>query len=215
MKKKMSTEAKEFWLVAGILLGLFLIIGIWFLHACRILPYTQRWFISYNSFDKKTDGVAARYPKELPSSAEKVKYFYYTGWLDTKTGISFTLSEEEYQEQKETYLSLYTALEEEHKTNHQEYLDSCLAKYGYIPDWAADEVMYVFDENVTSDFLEEEGLEYLEKIFHDTVDNYTILAYIGVVDGGERCTLEGVFCNDETNEIVIFGFTDVFRKRKQ
>ncbi len=191
MKKKMGEEEKEFLLVIGILFGIFLIICIWALYVFGILPYTQRWFLSYDSFHKKTDCVVAPYPKELPSSAEDIKYYYYTGWLDTKTGISFTVSDEDYQKLKDENTAFYM----DRKENSQ--------------------VEYVFEGNVTSDFLEEEGLEYLKKVFHDTAENYTILAYHGDDDGGEYCPLEGVFYNDETNEVVMFGFTDIFRKRKE
>lgn len=210
MKKKinkMSKSEKGVLLAAGIIVFVFLVSGVWFLRACGILPYTQRWFISYNVFYQRADRVAAPYPGELPASAGDIKYFYYTGWLDKKTGISFTVNDEDYQKIKEEYLSSYKTKEDD----NQKSLD----KYGRNLDRAADGGMYVFDERLTSDFLEEEGLEYLEKVFHDAADNYIILAYIGDAEGGERCNLEGVFCNDEKNEVVMFGYTDVFRKSRK
>lgn len=74
------------------------------------------------------------------------------------------------------------------------------------------DAVYVFDGKVTSDLLEKEELGYLKQIFRDPAENYTIPAFRGDNIGGQRCIVEGVFCNDETNEIVIFGFMDVFRK---
>ncbi len=35
---------------------------IWLLYVLQILPYTQKWFTSYDSFNEKTDGVLAPYP---------------------------------------------------------------------------------------------------------------------------------------------------------
>ncbi len=179
----------------------------------KIFPWTWRWFICYGFFYQTTGTVAGHYPEKLPSSAENVSYYYYTGMFDTKTAVSFILDGEEYEDQKKRYLLLYTADEEE---NHQEYLEEWLSEYGEIPDWAEKwESDYVFDKKLTSDFLEEEELEYLEKVFHESADRYTILAYKGDAEGGERCYLEGVFCNDETNEVVMFGFTDMFRKSRK
>ncbi len=182
----------------------------------EILPWTWRWYISYGSFYQAADKIVGHYPKKLPSSVENVSYYYYTGMFDTKTAVSFILDEEQYKEQKEQYLLLYTADEEEHQKDRQEYLEECQSEYGEIPDWAAeDNVQFVFGENVTSDFLEEDELDYLDEIFHDTTGQYMVLAYTkGVVESGERNVLHGVFCNDKENEIVIFAFTDAFHKEK-
>lgn len=196
------------------------VVGVCIAMVCILLVYAlwgrawpRRWFICYGFFYQTIDKVVVHYQEELPSSAENVNYYYYTWMFDTKTAVSFILDGEEYQEQKELYLLLYTADEEE---NYQEYQEEWLSEYGEVPDWAEKwESDYVFDEKLTTDFLEEEELEYLEKVFHDSVDQYTILAYKGDAEGGERCYLEGVFCNDKTNEVVMFGFTDMFRKSRQ
>lgn len=213
--KKMSESEKGVFLAAGIIVSIFLVSGVCFLRACGILPYTRRWFISYNAFYQQADRVVAPYPSVLPASAEDIKYFYHTGWLDKKTGISFTVSDEDYQKIKEVYLSSYKTKANDYQRNHQDSPDKYLSEYGHNPDKAADDWMYVFNEKLTYDFLEEEGLEYLGKVFRDAADHYIILAYIGDDEGGERCNLEGVFCNDETNKVVMFGFTDVFRKSRK
>lgn len=196
------------------------VVGVCIAMVCILLVYAlwgrawpRRWFICYGLFYQTIDKVVGHYPEELPSSAENVNYYYYTWMFDTKTAVSFILDGEEYQEQKEQYLLLYTADEEE---NYQEYQEEWLSEYGEVPDWAEKwESDYVFDEKLTTDFLEEEELEYLRKVFHDSEDHYTILAYKGDAEGGERCYLEGVFCNDKTNEVVMFGFTDMFRKSRK
>jgi len=73
----------------------------------------------------------------------------------------------------------------------------------------------VFNEKVTPDFLKEEKLEYLGEILRDKAEDYTILAYEKGTGGEkEAYTLQGVICNDKTNEIVMFGFRDVLFNEK-
>lgn len=211
-RKKMSEGEKGVLLAAGIIFLIFYFPGIWFLHESRILPYSQRWFISYTIFYKNAASVPVPYPPNLPSGAGSIKYYYYQGWFDTKSAVSFTVSNEEYQETRETYLSFYKIEEDNDRGSWQEDME----ENGKITDRAEKrESDYVFDKKLTSDFLEEEGLEFLRKVFHDSAEHYTILAYKGDAEGGELCNLEGVFCNDETNEVVMFGFRDAFRQSRQ
>lgn len=186
------------WKAFLIISFLFVILGIWLLHTSRILPYTRKWFPNYGPFFEKvqkTEGckIIENYPEKLPASAGEVRYIYhYTGW-DTETGISFRTSDEDYHKIKEWFLSFY------------------LNGFAEYPDRDS----YVFNRKVTSVFLEKEELEYLEEIFHDPMDHYTVLAYQGDVTGGEYCSVQGVFYNDRTNEIVIFAFSDAFRQERQ
>lgn len=186
---------------------------IWLLYVLQILPYTQKWFTSYDSFSKKTDRVLAPYPMALPSSAGDIRYFYYTGGLDTKTGISFTVSDEDYHDLKERNLSSFTAAREDYQKSYQDYKEEYHEESGNheVEDWR----WYVFNEKVTPDFLKEEKLEYLGEILRDKAEDYTILAYEKGTGGEkEAYTLQGIICNDETNEIVMFGFKDVLFNEK-
>lgn len=101
-EEKMSEGEKGVLLAAGIIFLIFYFPGIWFLHESRILPYSQRWFISYTIFYKNAASVPVPYPPNLPLGAGSIKYYYYQGWFDTKSAVSFTVSNEEYQETKET-----------------------------------------------------------------------------------------------------------------
>ncbi len=183
---------------------------IWILWECTLFPYTRRWFINYSTFKNKTAGTLEHYPQELPASAENIKYFYYTGWFDKKTGISFTINKEEYQKFKETSLYSYTADKEKYQEEFQHAKDEYILKKrdNEPEDWE----WYMFDGEVTSDFLVEEELDYLNNIFHDAAGDYTVVAYKKVASAGESCYLSGIFCNDSTNEIVLFAFKDTFRK---
>lgn len=82
------TWKKGVLLAAGIIVFVFLVSGVWFLRACGILPYTQ------------------------------TKYFYYIGWLDKKTGISFTVNDEDYKKIKEGYLSPYKTKEDDYQKSN-------------------------------------------------------------------------------------------------
>ena len=182
----------------------------WILWECKLFPYTRKWFINYSVFKNKTAGIMEHYPQELPVSAENIEYFYYTGWFDKKSGISFTLNKEEYPKFKEAYLCSYTNNEEKYQGEFQHAKDEyILKKRNNEPkDWE----WYIFDGEVTSDFLDKEELDYLNNIFHDVAENYTIAAYKKVASAGESYYLSGVFCNDSTNEIILFAFKDTFRK---
>lgn len=179
-----------------------LISGILFLGHLGIVPCKRKWFSDYHSFCKTT-GCRRDYTlpffRELPSGAEGTRYICYTGGFDQKTGVSFTVSDSDYREIKETLLSAYrgnTTYEGEKRT--QRYNDA----------------VYLFDGEVSSDFLKREELGYLKEIFRDPPENYKILVYKGDDAGGQHCVLEGTFCNDETNEIVIFRFADAFRESR-
>lgn len=202
-----SRRIKRTKLIIGLI---FAAMWIWFWELGP-LPYTRRWFINYDSFNKKT-GIGP-YPEELPASAEDIRYFYYSGWFDEKTGISFTVSQEEYQDLKETYLSSYAAKEEEYQKKFQQRQeDYRMNRIDYEPkDW----FWYVLDEEMTTDFLDNEGLDYLKKVFHNKTDNYTILAYEKAASADALYYLSGIFYNDDTNEIVMFDFRDSFRKEKE
>lgn len=171
MKKPGKTKKR--WCIAVYCVLCVVLWGTGFLWKIKILPYTQRWFISYSSFHEKTlNETAPRYLKELPSSAENIRYYYHTGGFDTKTGISFTASNADYEKIKETYLSSYISKEEDYQEEYREYKEKYSSKYGE-DEWA----WYVFGEKVTHGFLEEEKLDYLEEIFQGRAEEYTVLVF--------------------------------------
>ena len=157
--------------------------------------------------------MPAPYPIALPSGAGNIRYFCYTGGLDTKTGISFTVSDEDYHDLKDRNMTSFTAEREDYQKRYQDYKEGYQEKLGNheVENWR----WYVFNEKATPDFLKEEKLEYLGEILHDKAEDYTILAYEKGTGGEkEAYTLQGVICNDKTNEIVMFGFRDVLFNEK-
>lgn len=202
----MSKGFKVFLLILALLFGW----GIWNVFLDEIVPRERTFFMGYQSFYNKVSHYP--YPEKLPSSADDIKYFHYTGWFEKQTGISFTAGRKEYQELKETYQSSFMEREEtyqkefqqaqeDHRINHRDW---------ELKDWS----WYGFDKEVTPAFLEEEELEYLNKVFHNEADTYTLLAYEKVRYAGGKESFDGILCNDDTNEMVIFYFHDKNREEQ-
>ncbi len=194
MKKHRKIKKKVCVAVPCILLLIYFLWG-------RAWP--RRWFISSDQFFRLTnpdprfesDGF---FPEKLPVSAENPRYIYYDGFffLDYINGISFTLDTEEYQDMKEAYLAFFREEEAEHLRD--------------IFFW------YVFDEKVTTEFLEDEGLDNLKSLFHEGVeDSYKVLAYDICASRHPSYYLRGVICNDDRNEMIIFYIHDGIRNEKR
>lgn len=98
----MFNISKKFCIV--ICLSITFIFGwaIWKAFLQDIVPRKRTLFLSYDSFVDKASNVKNTYPSALPSSADDIKYFWYVGGFDKKTGISFTVNREEYQELKKS-----------------------------------------------------------------------------------------------------------------
>ena len=176
----------------------------------NIVPRERTSFPSYGSFINKTDRLLQHYPKSLSSSAENIRYFHYRGGFDTKTGISFTVSRDEYQELKKAYLSVYLSEEEEYQKGiRQEMQEHPMEGTDGKPE---NRYGFVFDERVTPEVLAEEERDYLGEIFQNKIDDYTFLAYEKVPTTGDGYYLDGVLCNDDMNEMVFFAFKDGVRK---
>ncbi len=197
---------------AFVFISLFFIFGcaIWKVFLENIVPRERTSFSSYGSFINKTDRLLQHYPKSLPSSVENIRYFHYRGGFDTKTGISFTVSQDEYQKLKQTYLSVYLSEEEEYSEGNP------AGDAGHQMEGtdrrSENRNGFVFDELVTQEVLAEEELDYLGEIFHSEIDDYTFLAYEKVPTAGDGYYLDGVLCNDDLSEMVFFAFKDGVRK---
>ncbi len=178
---------------------------IWVLWECG-LPHTRRWFLNYGSFQNKiyNSSTIHHYPQELPADTEYIRYFYYTGWFDTKTGISFMLGKDEYEKQKESCLLPYLKDEEEYQMDQPPRIDA----YGNNnSDARLKDEGIVYDEEITQDLLETENLDYLNNIFQGNAEDYRMLVCEKKGKTVPRY-LYGVCCRDETNEIVMFAFKD-------
>ncbi len=92
--------AKRITRIMWIILAALFCWAIWKAFLQDIVPRERTLFLSYDSFVDKASIIKNTYPSELPSSAENIRYFHYRGGFDTKIGISFTVSRDEYQELK-------------------------------------------------------------------------------------------------------------------
>ena len=62
------------------------------------------------------------------------------------------------------------------------------------------------------EFLAEEELDYLGKVFQNKTDDYTILADEKLNGREDTYYLNGILFNDDTREFVFFAFQTVDRK---
>ncbi len=188
---------------------MFIIGWIWIICQNHLLQYTRKWFPGYDSFKRKAADAADCYPDKLPSDAENIQYFYSAGNFDIKTGISFTTSRDNYNQLKETYQLFYTRKEDEHKKEFQQMQeDYRMNRRDCMPEeWK----WYEYEEEVTSQFLKAEHLDYLATGLLEQTQKYTVLAY-GKESRAGFDFLSGVFYSDEKNEIVIFGYRDAIRR---
>ena len=176
--------AKRITRIMWIILAALFCWAIWKAFLQDIVPRERTLFLSYDSFVDKASNIKNTYPSELPSSAENIRYFHYRGGFDTKTGISFTVSRDEYQELKKTYRSVYLSKEEENRY----------------------ECKFVFDERVPPEFLAEEELDYLGEVFQNKTDDYTILADKKLNGREDTYYLNGILFNDDTREFVFLHY---------
>ena len=165
-----------------VLAGIFL----WFVFLREYIPNTKINFRNYNSFHNKMK--IDIFPDELPTSVRDIRYYYYTGYNDSKAGIAFIVEDEtEYKKFKDAYLS--------------EYLD-------YIRSVAGgDNIQYVFDQPLTDEFLQKEEVEFLKELLENNINDYQIQGFQDI-DQIVINRTDGVLYNDFTNEIIIFYFLD-------
>ena len=58
---------------------------------------------------------------------------------------------------------------------------------------------------MTSDFIDEEGIEFIERLITHDKGDYSVWEYSDFeVDGEGTDNADGVICNDTTHEIIIF-----------
>ena len=172
-------------MVAILLIGNFL----WIVSEMNYIPFTRTFFLDYNSFYNKNDKWL--FPEELPLSVHDVKYYYYTGHCDKKSGVTFVVEDvKEYQEMKEFFSSKFS----ESKVS--------LSK--------VENIQFLSDQSLTSDFIDEEEIEFVNKLIMNGEGDYNIWEYMdSKVDGDGIDYIDGVICNDITHEIILFTCKDV------
>lgn len=184
--------------------------AIWKSFLQDIVPWERTIFLNYQSFREKTGFVVNNYPPELPSGAEDTRYYCGRSWIVKKTGMSFMVSGDEYQELKETYLSLYKEKKEkalrESRESGEDYQERCR-------DWATvGGTIYEFNVRVIPEIFKEGELDYLEKISRNKIEDYTLLADEKLNGREDTYYLNGILFNDDTHEFVFFAFQTVDRK---
>ena len=162
--------------------------SMWVIFLKDYIPNTKTYFKNYDQFKEKENG--AFYLKELPSSARDIQYYYYTGYFDSKSGVSFIVDDEkEYQDVKQFYILKFSDYE---------------VRLNVIEN-----IQFLFNQPLTNDFIYQKKIELLEELIVYDIDDYSILAYMETKKKQEgRDHTGGVICNDTTHEIIIFECQD-------
>ena len=199
--------------ILWIILAVVLCWAYWILFFQYVIPWERTLFLINQSFREKADFVGRNYPPELPAVAEDIRYYYGRSGIVINAGMSFTVSGDEYQELKETYLSRYEERKEEYLRESRQSLEddqkSC-------KEWeTSGGTIYEFNRTVTSEIFKEGGLDYLEKISRNKIEDYTILADEKMKGQEDAYWLNGILFNDDTHEIVFFGVQTIYRKARE
>lgn len=161
--------------------------SVWICFLIDIVPREYTYFFSYEQF-KKADNYFLNETK--PASADHLKYYWYNGWFNKFRGIRMTLSEEDYQKEKEYYMNLP--------------LGSTIPGVEIYLYNAAD-MKYV-----DGDELEEKGLGFIKSMID--LDKYTYYYvvvkdnYTNKRDDKDIDVGRGVLANDETRELLVYSY---------
>lgn len=148
-----------------------------------IIPHSRQLFWSYESFDKQTERVVFR--KDLPESAHDMKYYVYEGMLRDKCGYHVKFSAADYEVARQERFEFYSDREEigggyRYKGGPKKY--------------------------VSLEQMEEKRIDFLGKIIpEEEIEQYYFLCF-DLYEGSEIYNFDGVLCNDETCEMVEFGY---------
>ncbi len=152
----------------------------------RFIPHTYTWFVNYQSFRLvEHNGF---YPDKLPKGVSDKCYYFYEGFFDHNSAVSFVIKDEK------DYVDLKNQYEELLRSNESKHIN-------------VDNVIYCFDETMENANFRKEEIEILEKKFIKESKGYKVVAS----ERFENCdsiSLDGVICNDSKREIIIFDFWD-------
>lgn len=158
----------------------------------NVIPYTKTNFKDYNEFVLKADYF---FPKDMPTSAIDVKYYYFSGNMDKLYGVSFEIEDTEYEEVKQNFI--------------MEYVKSDIEEVSQNEDDVESESSVILTET----FIQEEKITFIDQILRESYQNYSVIVYENKeIQKGYYKT--GVFCNDDTHEIVIISMEDVMFNEK-
>jgi len=191
MKQKTDTNQSSKLEILFIRIGVAVIIIVFFWMLWdgflkNVVPHTRTYFLSYSSFRREEQ--AAFFPDQLPASTKNVRYYCYRGNQDSKIGVAFIIEDDdEYNEMKAFYREQYIGSSPEDKEElYQRYL---------------------MNQPLTVQFMDENDLVFIEELLLNDVSNYKIVGSKNLKqDIWNR--IEGVVCNDVTQEIIVFRYVD-------
>ena len=156
----------------------------------RFIPHTYTWFVNYQSFRLVEHN--SLYPDKLPKGVSDKRYYYYEGFFDKNSAVSFVIKDEkDYVDLKNQYEELFRSYESKNKTKYVN----------------ADNIFYCFDENIENANFRKNENEILEKNFIKGSKGYKVVASERF-ENSDSISIDGVICNDSKREIIIFDFWD-------
>lgn len=191
MKQKTDTNQSSKLEILFIRIGVAVIIIVFFWMLWdgflkNVVPHTRTHFLSYSSFRREEQAIF--FPDELPTSTKNVRYYCYRGNQDSKIGVAFIIEDDdEYSEMKTFYVEQYigTSLDDKEELYRR----------------------YLMNQPLTVQFMDENDLVFIEELLLNDVRNYKIVGCKNLKqDIWNR--IEGVVCNDVTQEIIVFRYVD-------
>ncbi len=152
----------------------------------RFIPHTYTWFVNYWSFRLvENNGF---YPDKLPKGVSDKRYYFYEGFFDHNSAVSFVIKDEK------DYVDLKNQYEELLRSNESKHIN-------------VDNVIYCFDETMENANFRKEEIEILEKKFIKESEGYRVVA-TERYENSDSNYIRGLICNDSKREIIIFCFWD-------
>lgn len=163
----------------------------WFAFLTEIVPREYTFFLSYEHFCKKAHNYFLNETK--PDSADNLKYYWYNGYFNKLRGIRMTLSQEDYEKEKEYYMNW------------------CLERNSVVVSGVETYVYNAADiKYVDGEELKEKGLEFIDSLIDlDQYAYYYIVMednYTNKSDGRDIVSGRGVLANDEIGELLIYSY---------
>lgn len=191
MKQKIDTNQSSKLEILFIRIGVAVIIIVFFWMLWdgflkNVVPHTRTYFFSYSSFRREEQ--AACFPDQLPASTKNVRYYCYRGNQDSKIGVAFIIEDDdEYNEMKAFYVEQYigTSLEDKEVLYRR----------------------YLMNQALTVQFIDENDIDFINELLLNDASEYKIVGCENLKQH-IKDRLQGVLCNDATQEIIIFDYWD-------
>ncbi len=161
-----------------------------------VVPRTRTLFGNYESFCKTTKSWF--FYDELPSSAQKVKYYYHVAFWQRDIGYISTMNDEDYEyaltTHKDDFINEFTSIHPFEKFILSQYVHN------------EDKKIVSLDTDFNGRLI------YLQRFCNsEEINNYYYLAYFEH-DSSDYYQLYGIIVNDTTKEVIEFHYQEPYEE---